>query len=466
MRFNMKCISLLFGFFFSSLLMAQIDSNSKFYIDSVLIYKDYKKMNTFYYAPNKLELVYDSNSKPDFQFLKMRYVGTQCYGDNQSAHETNLVQLQVKMNAISSEQLTHLKNKLKTYYTNPILLPFPISHIESTLMVASETVQNQKITIASNESEEVSPKNLTQNKSYWTNRFFTFRMQNEQAILFENMLKSSDMSMSFSYAFYADTTNPIQEMSFSGTPELVKEIEKNRDSIPHECVNRLIFSDAFAIPINTVQFPDLIKNLDINESFPPTHATVTVKNYDFTENLRPELYLKKIEVSAISVDHEKEVIVETKFSKSTPEINSHSIYFPYAVYVNHPMKYRITEITNEGVKKTFPWIEFSNCNQILDITSTSQERKIEAWQFEVECDSSWFEFENAKMVLLISYQLNNQKMTKYVDVVSNDLFKMALYHDMDSQIHYEIVYSSNQQSDFHSEKYELKDAYLYIPKLF
>jgi hypothetical protein len=90
----------------------------------------------------------------------------------------------------------------------------------------------------------------------------------------------------------------------------------------------LIFSDAFAIPINTVQFPDLIKNLDINESFPPTHATVTVKNYDFTENLRPELYLKKIEVAAISVDNEKEVIVETKFSKSTPEINSHRIYFP------------------------------------------------------------------------------------------------------------------------------------------
>jgi hypothetical protein len=193
---------------------------------------------------------------------------------------------------------------------------------------------------------------------------------------------------------------------------------------------------------------------------------LTVKNYDFSENLRPELYLKKVEVAAVSVDHDKEVLVETKFSKSTPEINSHSIYFPYAVYVNQPMKYRITEITNEGDKKTFPWIEFSNCNQILDITSTSQERKIEAWQFEVECDSSWFEFENAKMVLLISYQLNNQKMTKYVDVVSNDLFKIAFYHDMDSQIHYEIVYSSNQQSDFHSEKYELKDAYLYIPKLF
>jgi hypothetical protein len=143
----MKSIALLlFGFFFSSLVMAQIDSNSKFYIDSVLIYKDYKKMNTFYYAPNKLELVYDSNSKPDFQFLKMRYMGTQCYGDNQSAHETNLVQLQVKMNAISSEQLTQLKKKLKTYHANPMLLPFPISHIESTLMVASETVQNQKIT--------------------------------------------------------------------------------------------------------------------------------------------------------------------------------------------------------------------------------------------------------------------------------------------------------------------------------
>jgi hypothetical protein len=43
----------------------------------------------------------------------------------------------------------------------------------------------------------------------------------------------------------------------------------------------------------------------------------------------------------------------------------------------------------------------------LDITSTSQERKIEAWQLEVECDSSWFEFENAKMA--IAYFLPTQQ---------------------------------------------------------
>ncbi len=447
-------------------LYAQIDSNSKFVIDSVLIYRDVNIGNTFYYAPHTLQLVYDDLHKPDFQLLKMRYVGTQCYGDNQKAHETNLVQLQVEMNAISNDQLNVLKNKLKVYTAHPNLLPIPISHIESQLIVAADSVQNKQLTITSNESEAVDLKENTSKKSYWTHRFFTFRLENNEAILFENMLKSSDLAMSFSYAFFADTSNPLEAMSITGTTELVNEIQKNMDSIPKTLVNRMIFSDAFPIPINTIKFPDLIKNLDINESFPPTHATLTVKNYDFSENLRPELYLKKVEIAAISVDHDKEVLVETKFSKSTPEINSHNIFFPYAVYVNKPMKYRITEISLAGEKKTYPWVEFTNCNQILDVTSTAEEQKVEIYSMKIESDDTWFETPNTKLVVLISYTLHSQNLIKYVDVLAPDVMSISFYHDKGTGIFYEIVNSSAEQTHFQSEKRELNDRYLYVYKTF
>jgi hypothetical protein len=444
---------------------AQINSESKMIIDSVIIYRDIKLSNIFYYAPNKLELAKDADGKPDFQFLKMRYIGTQCYGDENKNHETNIVQFQVKMNSISTEKLNKLQNKLKEYNRFPKLLPFPISHINSELILTiGDQNKTQKIA-ESNESEQTEYKVSNNSKSYWTNRFFTFSLENQEAILLEDMLKKEALSLSFSYSFYADTTNPLVGMEMSGSTELLENMNENADSsFSTSLVNRLIYSDTFPLEINVNLWPELIRQIDINESIPPTYAAVTIKNYDFTENLRPELYIKKIEVLATSVNDKDEVIIESKFSKKNPDINSRRIYFPYAVLINKPMKYRITEIDIAGNIEISPWILFDNCNQILDITSAPESRKIELHELEIEVDNKWIQDQNSQIAIILNYSLNNELKSNYIEIENKDLTNCKFYADKNSKITYEIVIFIDEKIDYKSKPIVLNDNYIYFNK--
>jgi hypothetical protein len=90
--------------------------------------------------------------------------------------------------------------------------------------------------------------------------------------------------------------------------------------------------------------------------------------YDFNNAIRADLFAKRIEISATSVNG-SEIYHTSTFKQSQPDEYAKSIRFPYAVRFDKPYKYRITEITQEGDVVSSGWIERTSWSDIIDITT-------------------------------------------------------------------------------------------------
>jgi hypothetical protein len=66
---------------FSFQAVAQPDMARKYVFDSVAVYRDARINTRFYYVPGDLQVAFDSDGKPDFRLLLMRYTGTTAYDD-------------------------------------------------------------------------------------------------------------------------------------------------------------------------------------------------------------------------------------------------------------------------------------------------------------------------------------------------------------------------------------------------
>ncbi len=445
---------------------SQVDALSKQVIDGVIIYKDIKTPLLYYYAPSKLQLVVDENEKPDFQMLKMRYIGTQCSNDADRSHTTNIVKLRIEMPPQSKSVLTEIKKKLNKNKSIK-LKPIRITSIDSKLIVlsqSSDSISKHKALGESNSTTSDGKTGLSTTKAYWTERAFTFSLTNGEAELLETQLKDNTLALSFSYSFYANTTDPLDYVEISSSFELEEKEAESEDEL--KLINRIILSDAFELKISTQKWPEIIQEVDINESIPPTYAAIEIKCFDFCENLRPNLYIKKIEVAATSVDGSKEIIVETKFHKKHTDINTKYIHFPYAVLVGEPMKYRLTEITNEGQTNVGKWIGIESCSSILDVTTPADELTCEINDLEIEVAKSWFAEEECEIKLLISYSMNGELKYQYVDFDAKSFTKeISFFHDINSEIYYQINQVIDSKINYKSSEILLTDNYLYVNKL-
>ena len=131
----------------------------------------------------------------------------------------------------------------------------------------------------------------------------------------------------------------------------------------------LIKADAIPLTIDPVQWPSAIEKIDINERVPARFALFDVYCYDFTNELRPDLFTKKIEIKATSVNG-VDIITAFSFKQNKPDVYARSIRFMYAVKFDKPFYYRVTEINNEGEASTTEWIQKKEWSEILDITSS------------------------------------------------------------------------------------------------
>ena len=446
---------------------SQVDTFTKQVIDGVIIYKDIKKPLLYYYAPSKLQLVIDEVGRPDFQILKMRYVGTQCSNDADKSHVTNIVKLRIEIPPQTNSILAKIKKKLsvrKSITLKPIL----ITGIDSRLMVPAkslDSVQKMQNLGTTNTTASADNKGLSSKKSYWTERVFTFSLDRRETELLVSQLKDNTLALSFSYSFFTNATDPLAYQELIGSSELVELVEDSKDDDEIKLVNKVIFSDAFKIDISLDKWPDLIKEIDINESIPPTYAAIEVKCFDFCENLRPNLYIKKVEVAATSVDGRKEIIVETKFHKKYTDINTKYIHFPYAILIGKPMKYRLTEITDDGQIIVSEWEDIESCSSILDITTPADKLTSKKINYEIEIDESWFVEDNTTLLVKLSYVLNKEIRSNLLEFYKDDLYKeVSFYGDIGYEVIYDINVQTNDSIIYRSDKSILNDSYLYVAK--
>ena len=200
-----------------------------------------------------------------------------------------------------------------------------------------------------------------------------------QPTFFWDALQEQQTVLSVGFAFYSDVYNSINtDLDVSGTSsavrnklnEIIKSGEENAgaDSLPGA---RVIKSGAFEIVIDTKKWPDLVKKVDINEQIPPDYAALNLYCFDFNNGLRDDLAQKKIEIEATGVGGSK-VTLKYTFRNDVPDIYAADLKFPYAVRIDVPYRYRITEITWEGAVTRSEWITSGSWHEILDITTKSE----------------------------------------------------------------------------------------------
>ncbi len=332
-----------------------------------------------YYSPGALSIARDREEQPDFNFLQTRYTGNVIYDDRNSIRFNSVIRFRVVMEQIPAEKIGAIKSILRPGKNSVQLRPLPLSDIKSNLVftpVEKNSPASDTTTFSGGNLSAENRKGRSQKGTYWREREYSLRLEKHSSQAVRNMLEKGQTLMSLTYAFFSDGVNaPPETLLSNGEKKLLEEItetvEQKRDSV--EIKRVCVRSDAFSVRLDAGKWPELMRQVDINEQVPPGYAALEVRCYDFNNRLRSGLFAKQIEIKAKGAGR-GDVVSKAAFSKEDPDINVHHIKFPYAVRLDQPFYYRVTSISQEKPPERTPWIKRERWADIIDITSSATQK--------------------------------------------------------------------------------------------
>lgn len=445
--------------------ISQPEYNSMKKIEGIHIFLDKTDPFLYYYEPGDLILNTNENGEPDFQFLDMRYTGTKCYNGAGEKSFMSLVQFGVTMKKISPETIQKIKATLKSR-KKIVLKPLPVSYINTCLVLPVTGNKSYEIVEDEGIIEATGEDGYSSSNSFWTKRTFTVKLNKHESQLLNEQLTKGLLGLSLSYSYYSNVIMPDESFT-TGSKELLENFKN--DSIgddENQTQSKIIKSNTLSINIDIKKYPKAIKQIDLNEEIPPTYAAIEVKCYDFLENLRPELYMKIVEVEASTVDNNKPTIVETKFLKKHTDLYTQYLRFSYAVQMNVPVRYRVIEISQSGERTVSEWKIKPECSSVIDITSTSDQQKIVTKQIDIEINNDLLNSDNiSKIEVRLVYSLHSKIQNDKVifdDMSEIPLKSIKLQHDKGSPLFYIIKKITHEGEINTSSEKELTDNYLFI----
>lgn len=354
---------------------AQPDAASKQIINNIVLYQDYLKKDHFYYVPSGLRLITNSEGKPQFKFIQMRYTGTHAYGDQGDTRFRSLLSFSVAQNKPTNKELDQVTDSLRLKgLPAKSLQPIPISNIKATLVHAADTITADSLKHVVSGGYFESHANSSQSID-WIERDFTMRLNNHDAQLFSESFQGNQPTLSVNYSYSSKLANlKSEELIVTGSADFVEAMGTfvtDQDSIP-QLQEVIVKSDALPITIDIEKWPDLIKKIDINSQIPSDYAALDVYCYDFNNEIRDDLFAKRIEIKAVGVGG-NDVTHTSTFNIKHPDEYAKSIQFIYAVKLKEPYQYRISEIYKDGNFKRHSWVIADSWHQILDITTKPTE---------------------------------------------------------------------------------------------
>ena len=357
--------------------IAQPSLHSSFMVAGEKIYRDISKLNLYYYIPLNYTLATDIGGKPSFLITQMRYTGTRSTGDENAVKYSNFLQFKLAVDESAQKKLAILRTTLRTSHPAAELRMMPVRKFFSVLVFAlteNAASANDSVNLVKVDLAEASDEHAAVNNSYWNERTVSLRLSNTDAMLVEDALKNNRSILSFSYAIYSVFAEKTSDgLSVTGTGTLRYQvsdhfrtmINPSKDTVTSTL---LVKADAIPLSVDIQKWPSLVRKIDINERVPARYALFDVYCYDFNNELRPDLYEKKIEIKATSVAG-TDITTAYTFRQSRPDLYARSIRFPYAIKFDKPFYYRVTEINTDGEATSTEWLQKKEWNEVLDITS-------------------------------------------------------------------------------------------------
>lgn len=330
--------------FLMNQLFAQPGLNYSVQSNGQSFYRDTLNQRIFYYLPGDLEIGLNPEGEPDMHFISMRYTGTGVLEDNPDlTRYRNILTIKTNMQFVPSEVLKKAKTDLSNrYHVAAVLKPFPITKLEARIVftpLSNDTVIVRKGDLAMENSN-----GFSSGGSYWHERYFTVFLDNYSANLLEEAFIKKQGAVSFAYSFHAN--------GIFGT----------------ELKESAIKTNAWTINPDLDRFPDIIKRIDINETIPPGYAILNIRNYDFANNLRNDLYEKTVQLEATGVAGEP-VKLSVTFQAANTDVTSVNYRFRYAVKLDKPYRYRVIELLKSGEENISEWHTAGIWSALLDVTT-------------------------------------------------------------------------------------------------
>ena len=304
-------------------------------VEGIAVYRDTKKPSLYYYMPFDYKLVTDPRGKPEFSLVQMRYTGTRATDDAGLIRYHNLIQFRVAVDPAQNQKLASLKTELKKKVPSLELRPLPVRKFSSILVFAGTRdtlIMDDSLRILK-ASSDVLDENAGANNSYWTDRTITLRLANEDAQIIEAALMNKSSAMSFSYAIYTifseKAPNDIEVLGNSKIRKKVQDYFNDEIRNQHDSALKvtLVKADAINLDPDPSAWEGIIQKFDINEKLPAKYPLFDVYCYDFNNDLRADLFAKKIEIKATSVNG-AEISTNFTFKASQPDRYSKSIRMP------------------------------------------------------------------------------------------------------------------------------------------
>lgn len=351
------------------------------------IYQDHQNKQLFYYSPAEIVLKKESSGQPVFTLLQMRYTGTHLYNDKDFKGFLNLLYLSVEMTQPGADIFGKIKQSLGGRVE---LRPMPVRQFNGELIIplGDAAAANEKYRKVSAGGVDASggggPGTV-----FWKERSYTMRLENAEAQLLWDQVATGKLAISFSYAFYAEAIpGAVGQAKYSGKEDFAEEMETGmpEGAVFDSTLNTyLVKANTFPIYIDVNQWPACLKKVDVNEELPPAYAAFEVRCYDFSDGLRPDLFKKIVEIKAFGAAKEY-ITLKTDFSRNKPDLSSQTARFQYAVRLDQPLEYRVTEINVTGEKTTTQWMQKKSWTEVIDVTTAITENKIGKMNLDVEMD--------------------------------------------------------------------------------
>ena len=437
-------IRLVISLLWCSAAEAQPVLSTKRKIEGYEIYQDHHNKRLFYYSPPEIALKTDNNGMPAFTLLQMRYTGTHLYSDKDFKGFLNLLQLTVDMAPVTPEAFGKIKTALGR---GAELKPMPVRQFNAELIIplGDSDAANEKYRKVSAGGVDAAGETGSGNV-FWRERTFTMRLENYEAQLLWDQVETGKLGISFSYAFYADAIpGQVGKAKYSGAGDFAKEMEEGmpEGAVFDSTLNTyLVKANTFPIYIDPARCPECLKKVDINEEMPPAYASFEVRCYDFSDGLRPDLFKKIVEIKAFGAAKEY-ISVKTDFSRNKPDLSSQVARFKYAIRLDHPLEYRVTEINVNGEKTVSQWMPRQSWSEVIDVTTPAKENRIGKRSLDIELSAdSLVEKGFASGTCQIAYMLNGQPVQQSLTWEAEDenpLKHLAFMYDRDQPVRYRFV---------------------------
>ena len=227
-------------------------------------------------------------------------------------------------------------------------------------------------------------------------------------------------------------------------------------------------SDAFSINVDTQKW-NLIRKIDINENVPPAYSALEVRCYDFTNQIRPDLAVKVLDIEATGLNNSPVSLPSIRFLSSNPSTNTIAASFPFAVKLTKPLRYRIVEYKKNGEKTAFDWISKDNWVEVIDITTPLDSIKYKNLSFEFEVSPEVMADSLLKSIEVEVQSKNSNKpqknsleFAKYTNVFTN---KLKIISDKNEPVFYKIIINGIEKT-YETDQKKLEEDYVLInPKL-